>query len=72
MNSLHRIRVDRGMTMEQLARLAGTTVSSVYRYETGLREPSANTAVRLARALGVTVEDLVTAYDKAQDNGETA
>lgn len=47
------------MSASELAKAAGITITSVYRYEYGMREPSVEIAARIAKALGCTVEDLI-------------
>jgi transcriptional regulator with XRE-family HTH domain len=51
--SLREIREQRGLTVEALAVLAGCHKSTVSRLERGLIEPSPQTVVSLARALGI-------------------
>ena len=58
MSTLRLKRKEMGMSMEQLADAAGVTLVSVYRYEVQGRVPDARTAIRLARTLGTTVEEL--------------
>ena len=47
------------MTTTELAEKTKTTAPSISRYERGKRTPSATTAIKLARALGCTVEELM-------------
>lgn len=49
--NLRRLRIERGMTQEQLALEAGMSVSDVGHIETQGREPRVTTIVRLAAAL---------------------
>lgn len=51
-------RARRDLTQAQLAELAGTTRKSVNAVEMGRMVPSAILALKLAQALGVTVETL--------------
>ncbi len=67
MSKLRRKRKERLMSMAQLAEAAGVKLISVYRYEVQGRIPDAATAIRLAKALGTTVEDL---YDDVEPVGE--
>ena len=55
---LQRLRLDAGLTQAQLADAAGTPLSSLQNWEIDRREPGLRAAVRFARTLGVTVEDL--------------
>jgi transcriptional regulator with XRE-family HTH domain len=52
-------RQDRGWTQAQLATAAGLERSNVALLEIGRREPTVTTLVRLARALGTTLDALV-------------
>jgi transcriptional regulator with XRE-family HTH domain len=57
---LRQLREKRGLTLEALAYLAGddVNVSTISRIERGLTEPRRETVVRLARALGISVNRL--------------
>lgn len=48
-----------GLTREQLSERAGVEANSIYRYETGKQVPNFPTVIRLAKALFVSVADLV-------------
>ena len=52
-------RDNSGLTREQLSEKAGVEANSIYRYETGKQVPNFPTVIRLAKALGVSVADLV-------------
>lgn len=56
--SVREVRTRQGLSQRDLARLAGVTRQTVGGIEAGLYAPSATVALRLARALGVRVEDL--------------
>jgi transcriptional regulator with XRE-family HTH domain len=58
-NTLKRLRERRGLTQEQLAKRAGTGRVTVARLETGTRRPGIDLAEAVARALKVTVNDLL-------------
>jgi XRE family transcriptional regulator, regulator of sulfur utilization len=58
---LRQLREAAGLTLDQLARAANTSLYSVSKFERGERLPSLPTAYRLADALGVTVDSLRTA-----------
>lgn len=47
-----------GMTQVQIAHTTGIAVRLYQYYETGQREPSVSKAIRIANALGATVETL--------------
>ena len=53
---LRAFRESRGLFQEQLAEAAGTTKTTIYRLETGRKQPSWVMAVSLAAALGISVE----------------
>jgi transcriptional regulator with XRE-family HTH domain len=55
---LQRLRAAAGLTQTQVAAAAGVPVSSLQNWEIDRREPGLRAAVRLAKALGVTAEDL--------------
>lgn len=56
-----RLRVAAKMTQEQLAAKAGIPLGSLRNHEYDHRRPRADAALALARALGVTVEELLVA-----------
>ena len=58
MNLISQIRAERNLTQRQLAELVGITYQSLQRYENGRVIPSAVMAIRIAKVLNVTVEDL--------------
>jgi putative transcriptional regulator len=53
----HRLGAD-GMTQADLAERVGVTRQTIHSIETGKYNPSIELALRLARALGLAVEDL--------------
>jgi len=58
-NRIRRLRFDHGeMTQEELARRVGCTRQTIIALEQGRYVPSVTLAFRLARAFGVTVEDV--------------
>jgi DNA-binding XRE family transcriptional regulator len=56
---LHQLRERAGMTREQLAEAAGTSPHSIIKLENGQRAPSLELGMRVARALGCTLDELV-------------
>lgn len=56
MSELKKIRKDRGLTLEAIGFLAGVDGATVSRIENGVTKPRPDTAVRIARALGVSVK----------------
>jgi putative transcriptional regulator len=57
-NTLREARAERGLTQEALADLVGVTRKTINTVERGRFVPSTILALRLARALGVPVEQL--------------
>ncbi len=57
-NKIAEFRKAKGLTQRQLAYLLDTMYQVIQRYELGTRTPTVDTAIRLARALNTTVEEL--------------
>ena len=55
---LKQARETSGKTQAELAKAAEITTMSYFRYETGERLPKADIAIRIARELNSTVEEL--------------
>lgn len=53
------VRKRRGLTQQALADDVGLHVNQIKRYETGTSQPTLETLVRLAKALHVTLDELV-------------
>lgn len=53
------IRKRRALTQEALAMLSGVPRVNITRYENGTTVPKVTDAIKIARALGVTVEELM-------------
>ena len=53
------IREAKGMTAAELAKAVNTTPVSISRYETGKRMPSIFKAAEIAKALDVTIDELI-------------
>lgn len=58
---LRQLRSRRGLTLSELAAETGVSVSTLSRLEAGLRRPTLEQLLPLARAHGVTLDDLVDA-----------
>ena len=56
---IRELRKARGMSMAALAKEVGTTSAAICRYEKGARRPNVFMAIKIANALGVTVEELI-------------
>lgn len=57
--NLKEIRLNRGMTQEELAKVCGLEQSRISRYEAGDREPDLETLRKLAAALDCTLDELI-------------
>ena len=55
---LKELRLKKGLTQKQLARLLGITETSCQRIEYGMQRPSLVTAIRIARLVGATVDEI--------------
>lgn len=64
-------RAERGLSQEQLARLAGVTRQTISSIETGQYAPSALLAFLLARVLGKRVDELFFLKEKTHEYGRT-
>jgi len=62
---LRRLRENRGWTLQELASRAEVPYETIYRTEKGLHaEPRLSVAVKLARALGVSLDVLAGVYEE--------
>jgi putative transcriptional regulator len=57
-NRLHDVRSERGLTQAALAEMVGVSRKTINTVENGVFVPSTVLALKLARALGKSVEDL--------------
>ena len=57
--NLVRLRTEKKLSQEELAKRVGVTQSAIWQYENGEATPKIKIAVDIARQLGVTVEALV-------------
>lgn len=64
---VHRARMD--WTQEELAGRVGVTRKTINTVENGVYVPSTHLALKLARAFGVTVEDLFQLLDDERPGG---
>ena len=59
LKGLRWIRERRGLTLQQIEDLTGISFNTISRYERGVISPNIDTVLKIARALGVTVDELV-------------
>jgi len=67
MNRVASFRKQKQLSQRQLAKLIDVHPSYIALIELGLRKPSLDTALKLARVLGTTVEELFSLEDDAED-----
>ena len=58
MNNIKKYREMRGMTQDELSRLVGVDRVTIANWEAGRTEPKMSQVLRLAEALGTTVEKI--------------
>lgn len=56
--TIKRLREQGGFSQSQLARESGVPIATIQGIEQKLRDPRIHTAIALARALGVTLDEL--------------
>lgn len=64
--SIKKIREQRGLSQKQLADALFVSVQMVSGIECGIRQPSLNLALGMAKTLGVSVEELVGADNEKE------
>ena len=57
--NIKRLRLERGMTQEQLARAIGKTRTTITQYESGWAQPRMGAVEDLARVFGVTKSEII-------------
>ena len=62
--NLAALRKQKGLTQAELAAAIGVSTSAVGNWEAGLRRPRYESLLRLARVLGVTIDDLLSPPDQ--------
>lgn len=65
---LAKTRKECGLNQAQLAKLAGTTQQNISRYESGTRDPKADTLANIADVLGVSMSYLLGITDDKQSD----
>ena len=66
--TIKKLRIQKGLTLKDLAKLTGLSASYLSRVERGLRTPSIYSALRIAQAFNLNVEDIFTHGDKIHKN----
>lgn len=61
--NMSRFRKEKGLTQEDLVKRSGVAISQIRRYEADKSSPTLNVITRLAKALGISIDELV--FDKA-------
>lgn len=64
-STLRRLRREKGLSQERLAELTGLSTNFIGEMERGLKAPGLVVIVRLARALDVSVKDLLADFTDA-------
>lgn len=57
--NLKRLRQQKGLTQQKLGEMAGVSQQAILNFEKGKNNPNIVTGVNIAKALGVTCEELV-------------
>ncbi len=60
---LETLRIQKGLTQEEIARLINISQPSYCAYERGKNKPSKNTQIQLAKVLKVSVDELMNGTD---------
>lgn len=69
-NSLRELRVRHGLTQEALARQVGVTRQTIIAIEKGRFNPSVRLALKMARVLDATVEELFRLAEEPSEHEE--
>lgn len=62
------IRLERGMTQQQLGDAVGLSTQAIHYYETGAREPTLDTLRKLSEELNCTLDELIGKEDRNGDD----
>ena len=68
-DNLRKARKHKSMSQAALSGITGVSVAAICKYEKGTMLPTVVTGVELAKALGTTVEYLVTGKEMKNDEG---
>lgn len=61
------LRIARKITQEQLSSLTGISVSSIKKYENGIRNPKSGQLLKISEALGIDIAELIEFAAKGED-----
>ena len=64
---IRRIRTAKGMNRRELARRSGISYYTLVFWDDGNGNPSLNDCIRIARALGITLEELTAGVTRPED-----
>ena len=69
---LEALRLEKGYTQEELAKLVNIAQPTYWAYERGISTPHKNTQIQLAKVLGVTVAELMLGKvsEKEEEGGD--
>ncbi len=67
--TLTNLRLSKKLSQEKLAALIGVARKTILRWEAGQGTPKALQAKQLAKALGCSIGDVITAIEQAKDKG---
>lgn len=67
--AVKRVRVQRGLTQEQVSAASGLHPTYISDIERGARNPSWEAITRLAQGIGVPTAEIAAQFDEAQENG---
>lgn len=58
-DKVYALRTKKGLTQVELAKLVNVSQSMIWQFEKKNRKPTPNTAIQLAKTLGVKLDDLM-------------
>ncbi len=58
-SNVERIRIDEGLSITKFCQMAGISRPTLYKIERGESDPQLSMMVKIAKALGVSIEDLL-------------
>lgn len=69
--SIRRHRADAGLSQLELSRRSNVACRNINYWEAGYGNPPLNDCIRIARGLGITLEELIRGVTLPEDNSET-